>query len=113
MDASQVGIGDRAAPTTANMHSMASGSGVRTRGERGALLDQIRRRQLSIEAVFDRARTDLVVAKTDARQLVEAFLWHADTTVVVGVLTRAGIIAGRRIGGLAGWQRAVLIDALG
>lgn len=83
-----------------------------SRRERRALLDQIRRGQLGIESVLIRADTDPIVAKTDARRLVEAFLWHADPTTITGVLTRAGIEPGRRVRGLATWQRTVLIEAI-
>jgi hypothetical protein len=83
-----------------------------SRRERAALLDHVRRGQLGIVEVLERADTDPIVAKTDVRRLVEAFLWHADTASIVAVLIRAGVEPGRRVRGLAGWQRSVLISAL-
>ncbi len=85
----------------------------RSRQQRQELLDQVRLGQVSIEAVLTRADTDPIIARTEVRQLVEAFLWHADTGAITSVLIRAGITAGRRVRGLARWQRTVLISALG
>src|SRR5437016_3269640 len=103
MDPLEVSTGLRAAPATP----------AATRREREALLDQVRFGRLGIETVLDLADTDPVVAKTDVGRLVEAFLWHAETAATVAVLIRAGITPGRRVRGLAGWQRAVLIRELG
>src|SRR5207244_62586 len=89
-------------------HHPAPTKGAATRRARRALLDKVRAGQLGIATVLARADPDPVVAKTEVRRLVEAFLWHAEPARTVTVLTQAGIGAGR-VAGLAGWQRAVLI----
>jgi hypothetical protein len=82
-----------------------------SRWQRCALLEEVGTGYLPMAAVLARAVTDPVVAKTEVRLLVRAFP-GGGMAEVERVLTRAGITKGRRAGGLAGWQRTVLITAL-
>jgi len=81
------------------------------RKARRELLDNVKSGAATIPSVLQRAKTDPVVAKTKVSQLVQALPGYGPAKVA-GVLERAGIAEGRRVGGLGPKQHEALISEL-